>query len=70
MRLLGPESEPPVPAVLLLDLLDVGTRLAIRRHLAAVFLHRPGAGVVGGERELHLAIVAIEQLFQVGDAGA
>src|SRR5687768_16428094 len=52
------------------DLLHVVACLAVGRHVAAVAVHGTGAGVVRRERELLVALVAVEQLAQVRRAAA
>src|SRR5207253_5154517 len=48
--------------------LEVLARLGNRRH-AAAFVHAADAGVVGGEGQLEIVPVAVEQLAQVPAAG-
>src|SRR5712691_7212881 len=50
------------------NLLHVVARLLERWDLLAVAINGVGAGVVGGERELFVPVVPIEQLPQVGAA--
>ena len=52
------------------NLLHVVTRFLEWRHLPAVAIDGVRAGVVGGERQLLVATVAVEQLPQVGTAAA
>src|SRR6188768_3652070 len=51
------------------DLADVVACLAIRWHVA-IAIHGARAGVVGGEGQLLVAVVLVEQPAQVGRAGA
>src|SRR5689334_23326594 len=50
------------------DLLDMRACLTIRRN-AAVTLHGVGAGVVGGERQLQIAVELLQQRIEVTRPG-